>query len=43
MYNLKIQYDVNREAKKYHHYDQVKLIKMNILQAKKYCHLLKVE
>ena len=39
----KLQYDINREAAKYQHYLQVKLINMNILQAKKYYHLIKVE
>ena len=39
----KLQYDINREAAKYQHYFQVKLINMNILHVKKYCHLIKVE
>ena len=41
--NENLQYDINREAAKYQHYHQVKLINMNILQAKKYCHLIKVK
>ena len=32
----KLQYDINREAKKYLPYHQAKLISMNILQVKKY-------
>ena len=39
----KKQYDINREAIKYQHYLQVILINMNILQVKKYYHLIKVE
>ena len=39
----KVQYDINREAAKISHYHQVKLINMNLLQAKKYCHLSKVD
>ena len=39
----KLQYDINREAAKYQHYHQVKLINMNFLQVKKYYHLIKVE
>ena len=39
----KLQYDINREARKYLHYHQVKLINMNILQVKKYYHPIKVE
>ena len=31
----KLQYDINREASKYLHYHQVKLINMNILLVKK--------
>ena len=38
-----LQYDINREAAKYQHYHQVKLIKTNILQAKKYYSLIKVK
>ena len=41
--NENLQYDINREAAKYQHYHQVELINMNILQAKKYCHLIKVK
>ena len=37
----KLQYDINREAEKYQHYHLEKLINMNILQAKKYCLLIK--
>ena len=32
--NKKLQYGINREAEKYQHYVQVKLINMNILQVK---------
>ena len=39
----KLQYDINREAEKYQHYLQVKLINMNILQVKKYYCLIRVE
>ena len=41
----KLQYNINREEKhqKYQHYHKVKLINMNSLQMKKYCHLIKVE
>ena len=39
----KLKYDINREGEKYQLYHQVKLINMNILQAKKYYHLIKVE
>ena len=39
----KLQYDTEREAAKNQHYHLEKLIIMNILQAKKYCHLIKVE
>ena len=35
----KLQYDFNREAAKYRLYHQAKLISMNILLVKKYCHL----
>ena len=41
--NEKVQYDINREAEKNQHYLQVNLINMDILQVKKYCHLIKVE
>ena len=34
----KLQYNINREAAKYLHYYQAKLINMNILLAKKYYH-----
>ena len=33
----KLQYDINR------YYHQVKLINMNVLRVKKYCHLIKAE
>ena len=36
----KLQYDIHREAAKYRLYHQVKLISMNILLVKKYCHLI---
>ena len=39
----KLQYDINREAAKYQHYHQVKLINVNFFQVKKYYHLIKVE
>ena len=38
-----IQYDINRKAVEIPHCQQVKLINMNFLQTKKYCHLIKVE
>ena len=34
---------LTEKQQKYQHYGQVKLINMNILQVKKYCHLIKVE
>ena len=34
---------LTEKQQKYQHYHQVKLINMNILQVKKYCHLIKVE
>ena len=39
----KLQYDIHREAAKISGLLQVKLINMNILQVKKYYHLIKVE
>ena len=39
----KRQYDINREAAKVSVLSPVKLINMNILQVKRYCHLIKVE
>ena len=39
----KLQYDINREAAKIQHYHPEKLINMNILQVKKYYHMIKVE
>ena len=35
----KLQYNINREAAKMSAYHQVKLISMNVLLVKKYCHL----
>ena len=37
----KLQYDINREAAKISAYHPKKLINMNILQEKKYYHLIK--
>ena len=37
----KIKFDINRAAAKYQPDHQAKLINMNILQTKKYCHLIK--
>ena len=34
---------LTEKQQKYQHYHQVKLINMNILQVKKYYHLIKVE
>ena len=34
---------LTKNQQKYQHYLQVKMINLNILQAKKYCHLIKVE
>ena len=34
---------LTEKHQKHQHYRQIKLIKMNILQAKKYYHLIKVE
>ena len=34
---------LTEKQQKYQYYDQVKLINMNFLQAKKYCHLIKEE
>ena len=39
----KIQYDINREVAKISALHQVKMRNMNILQGKKYYHLIKVE
>ena len=39
----KLQYDIKREAAKYHIYCQLKLTYMNILQGKKYYLLIKAE
>ena len=39
----KLQYDINRETAKYQRYHLEKLINMNILKVKKYCHLIKTE
>ena len=41
--NEKLQYDINREAAKISASSSGKLIKMNILQVKKYCHPIKEE
>ena len=41
--NEKMQYNISREAAKYQHYIQVKLIDMNILRVKKYYLLIKVK
>ena len=41
--NVNMIYDINREAAKYQRHHQVKFINMNILQVKKYYHLVKVE
>ena len=37
----KLQYDIKREAAKYQHYYLEELINMSILQARKYCLLIK--
>ena len=34
---------LTEKQQKYQHYHQLKLINMNFLQVKKYCHLIKVE
>ena len=39
----KLQYDIKRKQQKYEHYHLEKLINMNILQVKKYYHLIKRE
>ena len=41
--DAKLQYNINREAAKYQLYHLEKLIKMNILQVKKYYLLIKEE
>ena len=42
--NEKLQYNINREEQQnYQHYHPEKLVNANILQVKKYCHLIKVE
>ena len=41
--NEKLQHDINREAVKYQPYYQVKLTNVNVLQVKKYCHLINSE
>ena len=41
--NEKLQYDINTEAAKISALSSGKLIKMNILQVKKYCHPIKEE
>ena len=39
----KLQYDINREAKKHQHFHQVKFVNMNILQVQKHYLQIKVE
>ena len=39
----KLQYDIKEKQQKYQHYHPEKLINMNIVQVKKYFHLIKVE
>ena len=39
----KLQHDINREQQKYELYHLQKMIDTKMLQAKKYCHLIKVE
>ena len=39
----KLQYDINKKQYKCHHYRQVKLINMNLVEVKKYCLLIKVK
>ena len=39
----KLQYGLTEKQQKYQCYLHVKLINVNILQVKKYCHLIKVE
>ena len=39
----KLQCNINREAASIEHYHRVNLINMNLLQVKKYYHLIKVE
>ena len=39
----KLQYVLKKNQQKYQRYRHVKLINLNILQTKKYCHLIKVE
>ena len=36
----KLQYDINKRQQKYRLYHQAKLISMNILQVKRYYHLI---
>ena len=43
MMKLKMKHDINREAAKISALSPGKLINMNILEVKKYCHLIKVE
>ena len=39
----KLQYDITEKLQEYQHDHQAKLINMNILQVKKYYHLIKVK
>ena len=39
----KLQYDITEKQQKYQYYCQVELLNMNILQVKKYCHLIKLK
>ena len=41
--DVKLQYDIKRKQQKYEHYHLEKLVNMNILQVKKYYHLIKRE
>ena len=36
----KLQFYINRRLQRYHLYNQIKLISMNILLVKRYCHLI---
>lgn len=39
----KLRYDIKKKLQKYQHYDQIKIINMNILYGKKYYHLIESE
>ena len=39
----KLRYDIKTKLQKYQHYDQIKIINMNILYGKKYYHLIESE